>query len=331
MDWTSNGRDSGGRGRGAPGRGGASRDADDPDVVFLDETAVRAEVASPIYRAGRWDKPLERDGPSRPAYLGLARAFVEVGVEVYEHTPVRGVTRTPRAGLSRTAERHPRRRALATNVFPSLLEADPAVTVPVYDYVLMTEPLSADRLSAIGWCNRQGVTDLANQFHYYRLSADDRILFGGYDAVYYAGRTVRPEYEEREETFERLAATSSRRSRSWRASGSRTAGRGDRHLQPLLLVLTIVHGGRVAYPRGSPASASGRRASRPTSCWTCSPASRLNAPGSRMVRNRPLPVPAGAADVARRQDHHRGDGPRRPEPGPARTVAETDGRGRHGV
>ena len=44
--------------------------------------------------------------------------------------------------------------------------------VPVYDYVLMTEPLISRRSwPTIGWRHRQGVGDTANQFHYYRLTA----------------------------------------------------------------------------------------------------------------------------------------------------------------
>jgi glycine/D-amino acid oxidase-like deaminating enzyme len=74
----------------------------------------------------------------------------------------------------------------------------------VYDYVLMTQPLSAEQKESIGWNGRQGLADLANQFHYSRLTADDRILYGGYDAVYH--RQVRPEHEDRPETFERLTA-----------------------------------------------------------------------------------------------------------------------------
>jgi glycine/D-amino acid oxidase-like deaminating enzyme len=80
------------------------------------------------------------------------------------------------------------------------------MTVPVYDYVLMTEPLTTEQLAAIGWSNRQGIGDLANQFHYYRLSRDNRILFGGYDAVYHYGRRVREQYEARPESFQRLAS-----------------------------------------------------------------------------------------------------------------------------
>ena len=32
---------------------------------------------------------------------------------------------------------------------------------------------------------RRGVGDVANQFHYYRRTLDDRVLFGGYNANYY--------------------------------------------------------------------------------------------------------------------------------------------------
>ena len=82
--------------------------------------------------------------------------------------------------------------ALATNVFPSLLKRNRLMTVPVYDYVLMTEPLTHQQFAEIGWRNRQGLADMANQFHYYRLCADGRILFGGYDAIYHSGGRVRP-------------------------------------------------------------------------------------------------------------------------------------------
>jgi glycine/D-amino acid oxidase-like deaminating enzyme len=75
----------------------------------------------------------------------------------------------------------------------------------VYDYVLVTEPLTPQQQAAIGWGGRQGVADLANQFHYYRPTADGRILFGGYDAIYHRGGHVRAAYEERSATFTALA------------------------------------------------------------------------------------------------------------------------------
>jgi len=99
-----------------------------------------------------------------------------------------------------------RRVVLATNAFPSLLRRVRPFVVPVYDYALVTEPLTDAQLASVGWKNRQGVGDGANRFHYYRLTADNRILWGGYDAIYHRGRRVRASYEERPETFHRLAS-----------------------------------------------------------------------------------------------------------------------------
>ena len=47
-----------------------------------------------------------------------------------------------------------------------------------------------DVLAEIGWAGRQGIGDSGNQFHYYRLTPDNRILWGGYDAVYASGGYV---------------------------------------------------------------------------------------------------------------------------------------------
>ena len=182
--------------------------AEDGADVFLDGESVRAEIASPSYLAGRWDR--RSNAIVHPAKLAaeLARVAAALGVVIHERTAVRSVDH---AGgvvdvVTDRGSVRARQVALATNVFPSLLKRNRLMTVPVYDYVLMTEPLSTAQLGSIGWRNRQGVSDLANQFHYYRLSADDRILFGGYDAVYHAGGRVRAEYEDRRSSFERLAS-----------------------------------------------------------------------------------------------------------------------------
>ncbi|TFD62135.1 FAD-dependent oxidoreductase [Cryobacterium suzukii] len=184
----------------------------DDNTVFLDAAAVQAEVASPTYLAGVWHR--RSNALVHPGKLAaeLARVATGLGVEIFEHSLVQNIdttgltaaqgTRIVTAGGTVTA----RKTALATNVFPSLLKRNKLATVPVYDYVLMTEPLHNDQLAAIGWQNRQGLSDLANQFHYYRLSADNRILFGGYDAVYHYGRRVRSGYENRPESFEKLAS-----------------------------------------------------------------------------------------------------------------------------
>ncbi len=176
---------------------------------FVDEGDVRALVNSPTYLAGLVVPP--RDSALvNPAKLAteLARVVVELGGTIHEHTLVRGLERASSGVEVRTAGGTIRAQqvALGTNAFPSLLARNRLMTVPVYDYVLMTEPLTAAQKAEIGWEGREGIGDLANQFHYYRRSADDRILWGGYDAVYHPGGRIRPEYERRPQSFSRLAS-----------------------------------------------------------------------------------------------------------------------------
>jgi glycine/D-amino acid oxidase-like deaminating enzyme len=177
---------------------------------ILDGETVRAELNSPTYLGGLWDA----DGcaivdPAKLAW-GLRRACLDAGVRIFEHAPVRSVAKeqdrarglmlvTPRGQVSA------RRVALAAGAFAPLLRRLRYYVIPVYDYVLMTEPLSAAQLASIGWAHRQGVGDSANQFHYYRLTRDNRILWGGYDAIYYYGSRVSDTNDQRPATFSKLA------------------------------------------------------------------------------------------------------------------------------
>lgn len=179
-----------------------------PDTVFFDGPAMRAEIASPTYLAGLWTtRDTAMVHPAKLA-LELARACTEAGVELFEESVVRGLAAEPDAIELRLDAGTVRadRVALATNAFPSLLKRYRFHTVPVYDYVLMTEPLTDAQLASIGWSRRQGVADMANQFHYYRLTSDNRILFGGYDAIYHFGGRIRPRYEDRPASHRLLAS-----------------------------------------------------------------------------------------------------------------------------
>lgn len=168
------------------------------DTTFLDCDAVRAEVASPTYLAGLHSPGCALLHPAKMV-SELGRLASELGVEVFEASPVRRLD-AGRGGEVSVATDVGRVRAgrvaLGTNAFPALVRRFRPFTVPVWDYVVMTEPLTSTQRAAIGWQGRQGLADLGNQFHYYRLTADDRILFGGYDAVY-RGKRVRASAEHR--------------------------------------------------------------------------------------------------------------------------------------
>jgi glycine/D-amino acid oxidase-like deaminating enzyme len=177
------------------------------DHAWLDQEAVRARVDSPTYLAGVHDPHgTVMVEPARLAW-GLRRACLEAGVTIHEGSPVRELVRQRDLMVLRTTSGSvcASRVALATNAFPPLLRRLRLMTVPVYDYVLVTEPLSGEQKAAIGWEGREGLADTANQFHYYRLTRDDRILWGGYDAVYHYGSRIDPALEQ-SRTHELLAA-----------------------------------------------------------------------------------------------------------------------------
>ena len=181
--------------------------ADEGEGEFLDQSAVREQLNSPTYLAGLFGADTAIVDPAR-LVLELARVCAERGVQIHEHTSATALDRGPSGVAVSTAAGtiNATRIVLATNVFPSLLRRNRLHTVPVYDYSLGTEPLTDAQLDRIGWRARQGVSDTGNQFHYYRLSTDNRILWGGYDAVYYYGRRVESRHEDRPESFRRLAS-----------------------------------------------------------------------------------------------------------------------------
>lgn len=155
---------------------------------FLDGEATRAMVDSPTYRAGVLDPNVAIVNPARLCW-GLAAAAESLGVRIHEHTAVTGLRRDGAAIRVRTftGEIRTARVALATAAYRPLLKRINAFVVPVFDHVVVTAPLPADALAALRWSGRQGIGDSGNQFHYYRLTADGRLLWGGYDAVYQRG------------------------------------------------------------------------------------------------------------------------------------------------
>ncbi len=182
------------------------------EVEFLDRERVRAEVHSPLYCAGRWQKT--GAAMVNPAKLadGLRRAAIAAGVEIYEHSQVRelrkagdsagnhGLVAITDAGIV-----HADKALIATSAYAPLIPAIRRYLAPVYDYALMTEPLTPGQLDEVGWRRRQGVGDCGAQFHYYRLTADNRILWGGFEAIYHYGGRVAPDLDQDQASFGRLS------------------------------------------------------------------------------------------------------------------------------
>lgn len=180
------------------------------DVELLDRAGVQARVASPTYRGAVLRRnDLALVDPARLAW-GLRAAAESLGAEVFERSPVTGLGRAggrrgPLELRTPVGSIRADRVLLATNAYRGPSRRPRRYVIPVYDHVLVTEPLSAGQRDAIGWRHGEGIADSANQFHYYRLTEDGRILFGGYDATYHFGNGLRPELDQRAATHRLLA------------------------------------------------------------------------------------------------------------------------------
>ena len=176
-------------------------------VEVLSKEEVQSRIHSPSYEGALFD--IDGNALVDPARLvwGLERACQSLGVQIFENSKVEwledvehGVrVHTPYGAVTR------RRWRSATNVFPSLVRQTRRYVVAVYDYALVTEPLTDEQMASIGWEDREGVADSGNQFHYYRLTKDNSILWGGYDTIYKFRGKGRRDFEFNAETYAKLA------------------------------------------------------------------------------------------------------------------------------
>ena len=160
----------------------------------LDRSEVQAEVHSPLYLGG---VAVTGGGILDPVKLvdGLRAEAERLGVLVYERSRASAIETAGAAARVRTEAGSvtARRLVLATSAYTHHLL--PAIThrfIPLYDYILVSDPLTPAQRGTIGWRRRQGITDGRTFFNYYRLTDDDRILWGTSEAAYYAGNRVDP-------------------------------------------------------------------------------------------------------------------------------------------
>ena len=175
------------------------------DAVKLDKDQVQAEISSPIFHGAVWSK--SRSGTVHPGKLvrNLKRVALELGVRVFENTPhlsnhleagkIR--VKTPRGNIDAD------RVLLATNAWAAGHKKINTRVAAIRDRIVMSEPLTAQQMEKVGWNNRQGIYDTRTQLNYMRLTADNRILFGG-RLSYFFGNNTDPALDKTPKPYIRL-------------------------------------------------------------------------------------------------------------------------------
>ncbi len=145
----------------------------------LDRDEMRAKVGSPAYYGGMVDLGGGHLHPLRFAF-GLARACLQAGVRIFEQSRVTaiepGTPATVRVGAARITAGHV---VLGCNGYMGNLQPQVAARVmPINNFIVATEPLSDAQATGL-IRDREAVADSKFVINYFRLSEDNRMLFGG--------------------------------------------------------------------------------------------------------------------------------------------------------
>lgn len=155
-------------------------------IRFLDRAALRAELGSDSYNGGTLDMGSGHLHPLRYVF-GLAQLAVAAGACLHETSRV---TRIDAAGsrprvFTDLAEIEADHLILGLNGYHNNLVPEVARRVmPINNFIVATQPLDkglADSLIP----NRHAVADSRFVINYFRLSADNRMIFGGGESYGY--------------------------------------------------------------------------------------------------------------------------------------------------
>lgn len=177
------------------------------DLVVLDGAGTRARVASPRYVGGLYN-PMGATLDPVALCLGLAASLRRRGVTIFEGSRVTSIEAGGARGRVRTGggEIVADRVVLGTSAYTHTLVPELGrYFLPLYDYVLVSEPLDAAQREAVRWRGREGVNDGRAFFHYARLTPDDRVLFGTSEAHYHGGDRVDPSCDHSEAHYAALS------------------------------------------------------------------------------------------------------------------------------
>ena len=159
------------------------------DLRIIPKSELRGEIGSDIYFGGLVDETSAGLNPARYV-AGLARAAQCAGACLHDHARVEKIEVEANNGLRRFRLRTckgaitAREVILATGAYT--MEATPALRkkiIPIGSYIIVTEVLPGDLARELSPRNRM-IYDSKHFLYYYRLTPDNRMLFGGRAAFF---------------------------------------------------------------------------------------------------------------------------------------------------
>ena len=159
------------------------------ELRIVPKNALQSEIGSQIYFGGMVDEISGGVNPARYVQ-GLAKAAQRHGACLFDHTRVTGISSQPNgaSGSFRVETTRGTLTAkevlLASGAYTS--EATPSLRkkiIPIGSYIIATEILPDALAAAVSPRNRM-IYDSKHFLYYYRLTPDNRMLFGGRAAFF---------------------------------------------------------------------------------------------------------------------------------------------------
>jgi len=159
------------------------------ELRIIPKNELRAEIGSDIYFGGMMDEASAGLNPARYV-AGLAGAAQRAGARLFDHTRATSVEPETNNGARKFRVATPKGTLTAREVILAsgayTTEATPALRkkiIPIGSYIIATEVLPADLARELSPRNRM-IYDSKHFLYYYRLTPDNRMLFGGRAAFF---------------------------------------------------------------------------------------------------------------------------------------------------
>ena len=169
---------------------------------------VQASVHSPTYRMALSEEHCAVLHPAKLA-RGLADSVVRKGVALFERAG--SATLVDEGNRVRvdtvSGPIYAKQAVIATNAWTARNPAFSRWLIPMYTYIIATEPLSEATWAEIGWDGSEGIEDKRVHLHYYRRTLDGRILWGGRDNTATFNNAIGTRYDRNEHIFGLLQAS----------------------------------------------------------------------------------------------------------------------------
>lgn len=181
---------------------------DDEDFVLLnrDETTRRINIEGA--QAAMFTPHCAAINPQQ-LIDGLVNSLASRGVRIFEGARVTSYTTRRLSGCDAMGDFTVEANWIvrATEAYTCDIRQHHRDVIPIYSYMVATEPLGSEVWRDIGWDGRETFSDLRHMIIYAQRTSDDRIAFGGRGIGYRYSSRIKPSFECDDNVHRRIVKT----------------------------------------------------------------------------------------------------------------------------